>query len=177
MKYIFTLVAFLLFTHLQAQDTTQTVQKTACPCCTEAHSAFDFWVGNWETYDKSGKKLLGKNLILKMESNCVMQENWQSASKVYTGTSYNFYNQITKEWEQLWVDNQGSYLKLYGNLVDGSMVLSSKPAVDAQKRTFVHRVTWTLLEDGRVRQHWQTTYDEGKTWTSAFDGYYQRMKE
>jgi hypothetical protein len=42
---------------------------------------------------------------------------------------------------------------------------------DAQN---VQRISWTRLEDGRVRQLWEATTDGGKTWTIAFDGLYKR---
>ena len=32
----------------------------------------------------------------------------------------------------------------------------------------------TPLPDGRVRQHFVESADEGKTWTEWFDGYYSR---
>ena len=38
----------------------------------------------------------------------------------------------------------------------------------------IDRTTWTPLEDGRVRQHWESTTDGGKSWSTVFDGYYSR---
>jgi hypothetical protein len=38
----------------------------------------------------------------------------------------------------------------------------------------VQRITWTPLPDGRVRQHWESTTDGGRTWSTVFDGYYTR---
>jgi hypothetical protein len=156
---------------LLAQDTT----KTTCKCCTVENSQFDFWLGDWEAYDKAGKKLLGKNKLVKLQDNCIMQENWTSAAGKYTGTSYNFYNSSTKKWEQLWLDNQGGYLKLEGEFKNGNMILSSAPTKDAKGKFYINRITWSPLKDGRVRQHWELTYDEGKTWKTAFDGYYQKV--
>lgn len=37
------------------------------------------------------------------------------------------------------------------------------------------QITWTPLGDGRIRQHWQVSNDEGKTFSTAFDGYYERL--
>ena len=34
------------------------------------------------------------------------------------------------------------------------------------------RGTWTPLEDGVVRQHFEQSGDDGATWTTWFDGYY-----
>lgn len=159
-----------------AQDSTTVTQKK-CNCCTEQHRQFDFWLGDWEAYSKDGKKLLGKNNLISMEDGCVMQENWTSGSSPYTGTSYNFYNQLTKKWEQLWLDNQGGYLKLEGELIDGNMVLSSKELINAKGEKYFNRITWIPLKDGRVRQHWEVTKDNGKTWSTSFDGYYQKIKK
>ena len=41
----------------------------------------------------------------------------------------------------------------------------------------VQRITWTPLDDGRVRQHWEATTDGGKAWSTVFDGYYARRPE
>ena len=43
-----------------------------------------------------------------------------------------------------------------------------------QGNDIINRITWTPLEDGRVRQRWQASGDGGETWTEVFDGYYQR---
>ena len=53
---------------------------------------------------------------------------------------------------------------LEGTYKDGAMILSNA----------TNKITCSLLEDKRVRQHWETTKDKGKTWSTAFDGYYLR---
>jgi hypothetical protein len=40
----------------------------------------------------------------------------------------------------------------------------------------INRVTWSTLDDGRVRQHWENSTDQGETWTTSFDGYYARSE-
>jgi len=95
-----------------------------CACCTQVHTQFDFWIGSWETYNPDDT-LAGNNIINKIQNNCALREKWTSATGDYTGTSYNFYNTFDKRWEQIWIDNGGQTLHLKGNLVDGSMVLSS----------------------------------------------------
>ena len=56
----------------------QTQQKA--PCDTEKHKEFDFWVGDWKVYSPKGD-LIGTNKIVKMHSDCVMQENWESKKR------------------------------------------------------------------------------------------------
>jgi len=90
-----------------------TAQEKKCNCCTPKHQEFNFWVGSWVVTNPDGTKA-GVNVISKIQENCVLQENWTSATGSYTGTSNNFYNYKTKQWEQIWVDNQGQSLHLKG---------------------------------------------------------------
>ena len=139
------------------------------PCSSEAHQQFSFWQGNWTAFSAEGKKQ-GTNHILMMMNGCVMQENWNSGK--FSGTSFNFYDPTTALWHQTWVDNSGGHLLLSGKLVGSAMVLSgTNNQIDGTITT--NRISWTPLEDGRVRQHWQSTSD-GETWTEVFDGYYEK---
>ena len=40
--------------------------------------------------------------------------------------------------------------------------------------TTLNRITWTPNKDGTVRQLWEASTDQGKTWQVAFDGLYRR---
>jgi hypothetical protein len=51
------------------------------------------------------------------------------------------------------------------------MVLSGTSPGD---RTSRQRITWTPLEGGRLRQHWESSGDGGRTWKTVFDGTYAR---
>ena len=168
MKSILSLLLTLFFTLSVA------AQAKTCNCCTETHSEFDFWVGSWEVTNPNGTKA-GENVIAKVQDSCILQENWTSATPGYTGTSNNFYNYKAKQWEQIWVDNQGQSLHLKGNKVGNQMILRTDDETNAEGKTFYHRVTWTDNEDGTVRQLWETI-TEGKDVTVAFDGLYKRKE-
>ena len=45
-----------------------------------------------------------------------------------------------------------------------------RPGQDGTEQ--LHRITWKPLEGGDVRQTWDTSADEGQTWTTLFDGRY-----
>ncbi|WP_111683454.1 hypothetical protein [Winogradskyella tangerina] len=168
MRSIYTLAVMLLFT------VSSLAQNKACNCCSETHAEFDFWVGTWEVTNPNGTKA-GENVIEKVQDNCILQENWTSATPGYTGTSNNFYNYKAKQWEQIWVDNQGQSLHLKGNKVGNQMILRTDDETNAEGKTFYHRVTWTDNEDGTVRQLWETI-TEGKEVAIAFDGLYKRKE-
>ena len=64
---------------------------------------------------------------------------------------------------------------LTGGFVDRSMVMSmSGPSVTDPKATVQQRITWTPAAGGTVRQLWESSSDEGRTWTVLFDGRYVR---
>lgn len=147
-------------------------QQSGCKCCTDEFRQFDFWVGSWIVYD-SANAPLGTNVIDIIQDSCVLRENWKSARSPYTGTSYNFYNPATGSWTQSWVDNQGGSLLLRGGLVGSAMQMSSEPVEDNQGRMVVNRITWAPRPDGTVRQHWESSVDNGP-WSTLFDGIYKR---
>lgn len=139
------------------------------PCSAPEHRQFDFWLGDWDVRGPAGK-VVGRNVITRLHGDCVVFESWTSANGKVTGTSFNLYNAAGKRWHQTWVDSSGSLLQLDGGLQDGRMVLVSAPA------PAMNRITWTPLPDGRVRQLWEASSDNGTTWQTAFDGYYEKRK-
>ncbi|MBT8114738.1 MAG: hypothetical protein KJP04_05135 [Arenicella sp.] len=145
-------------------------QDKPVACSSSEHSQFDFWLGEWSVSTPDGKPA-GVNSISKIEDGCAIRENWASASPGYTGTSYNFYNQREKHWEQLWLDNQGGFLKLSGKRKGRQMILQSAPVDNKQGVKVIQRITWTANEDGSVRQLWEVVA-EGKENQVAFDGLY-----
>lgn len=163
-------LSLTLFLSVEAQNT-----QKPCPCCAEEFRQFDFWVGDWETFKTGTDTLVGRNKIVVMQDSCVIQENWTSANPGYTGTSYNFYNPQTKKWHQTWIDNQGGSLLLSGTLEHGNMVLYSEAMKTQKGEPYQNRITWTPGRDGTVRQHWEISKDNGKTWSTAFDGLYKKV--
>lgn len=164
-------LAFLLV----AMNGLRSQEPGSCSCCSDIHRAFDFWIGKWEVRQADGK-LAGINRVEKMQEGCWLQEHWESARPGYRGTSLNYFNNQTGQWEQLWVDTGGNVLKLKGRRHGNQMILASEPLEDSTGGVSVNRITWTLLEDGRVRQLWEVVAGDGPA-KVLFDGYYSRMEE
>jgi hypothetical protein len=161
------LLALILFSAgMNAQN-----KKDDCKCCTENHSKFDFWVGDWVVKDTLGNKI-GENKIYKIQGKCAIKENWKSASS--TGTSFNYYDSKDDTWNQLWVDNQGSQLVLKGKPGKNKMVLKSTLQKGQRVPLFYHQITWTLRKDGTVLQHWEIYDKDNKLLNSLFKGIYHK---
>lgn len=168
MKY-FIIIFFFLATGIGAW-----AQSSNCNCCSENHDDFDFWEGNWEVTNKDGTDA-GNNTIIKIQDGCVLMENWISAKGQYTGTSLNFYNDKTKQWEQLWVDNAGGHLKLTGKRTGNQMIMKSLPFKHQDGKNYVNKITWTLNKDGTVRQLWEILHNDTVS-NVAFDGLYRKVQ-
>lgn len=139
---------------------------------------FDFWLGDWNVVTPDGKPA-GTNRIESVSGGRGLYENWSGATQPNgqpggNGKSLNTYNAAKKQWQQFWVGSGGGVLELAGGLVDGKMVLSGSRAL-AAGGTLTNRITWAPNPDGTVRQHWEQSRDDGKTWTTAFDGLYKKL--
>jgi hypothetical protein len=161
------LLLFLFSVSLSAQV------NTGPPCSATEYRQFDFWLGDWVVYDSAGA-VVGENFIVPMQDGCLIQENWKSDGS--TGTSYNFYNTQDSTWNQLWVDNQGTILKLKGHFEQGKMILKSELIPGKKVDYYYNQISWEKRPDGSVRQLWQVFAKSGKLLNTPFDGIYRLRK-
>jgi hypothetical protein len=142
----------------------------AKPCTAPEHRQFDFWTGDWTVTDPDGKTV-GMNRIEIVEGGCGLEERWTAAGRG-SGRSLNAFSAHDGHWYQTWLGSDGLVLVLRGEFRDGRMILAGETVTP--KVTMQHRLTWTPLGDGRVRQLWEQSTDAGKTWTVAFNGIYTK---
>ncbi len=134
---------------------------------------FDFWIGTWKVY--AGDQLAGINRITPILNGGVLQENW-SGNNGNSGTSLNYFNPNLKKWQQNWVWANGVSVTYTGEREGNSMVMSAKRK-NAKGEPYLQRITWTLNEDGTVRQHSEGSKDRGRTWKTLYDLLYRREAE
>ena len=146
------------------------------PCSSAEYRQFDFWLGDWNVQDAAGNPA-GTNRITSIQGGCVLLESWSGAKGGSgTSTSFNMYFSADRKWRQTWVDNQGGRLDLSGGLQAGMMVLEGEsPSQKDPAKLVKQRITWEKKGEN-VRQLWQASRDEGKTWQVLFDGLYVRAK-
>ena len=142
----------------------------AGPCDSEAHRAFDFWLGEWQVRTPEGK-LAGVNRIERGYEGCVLHERYASV-RDYRGESLNIYDASRKLWHQTWVDTAGTLLLLEGGVREGRMFLEGQ-TLGKDGQVTRHRITWTPNADGSVRQFWESAEDTAD-WKITFDGRYTR---
>ncbi len=138
-------------------------------CSAAEYRQFDFWLGSWDV--TTGGNQAGTNVITLEEQGCLIHEHWTGA-KGGTGQSLNFYDSSTRQWNQVWVDNSATSLRLSGEYANNQMRLTGvAPGPDGRPQQ--QRITWFKNADGTVRQVWETSSD-GQSWQVAFDGVYRK---
>jgi hypothetical protein len=143
------------------------------PASNPEQHQFDFWIGSWEVTG-SGGKIAGRSHIEPVSDGCGISERWEGASGS-RGVSYNAWDPSTGHWHQFWIGNSaGDVLYLEGGLDAGKMTMQGIRNNATTGKPQRQRITWTPNPDGTVRQLWDTSDDDGKTWAVAFDGLYRK---
>jgi len=163
----------LLFVLFAAGSACAQAQTPQFPCEDDVRfTEFDFWIGEWEVHTGDGA-FAGTNAIESAHRGCVLIENWTSATGG-TGMSINYFDHASDEWVQIWNDGSGSQINIRGGLTDEGMLLTGTIHYVGNATTLPFRGLWTLLPDGRVRQYFEQSEDDGETWVSWFEGLYTR---
>lgn len=144
------------------------------PCRRQAESRqLDYWAGSWDVF-VSGNRV-GTNDVIPMLGNCVLQENW-TATGGGEGKSVNYYDPNTHKWRQIWTDDSGGVLDYTGEFREGAMRFQGV-TIDVKGSRTLQKLTFFPISADSVRQLFETSTDEGKTWTPGFDGMYIRKKK
>jgi hypothetical protein len=155
-------------------DLVHRMSVQAYPCqYDKKFSEFDYWVGEWDVHVASGQ-LVGHNLVEVEQKGCVIVENWTNSGGG-RGMSINYVDKITDEWVQVWNAEGGSQINVRGGLTDEGMALVGTLHTVSNGATVPFRALFTLLSDGRVRQFFEQSNDDGATWVPWFEGFYTRV--
>lgn len=132
---------------------------------------FDFWIGEWDAKNVQGVTV-GSSSIQLILGQCVIFENW--STPVSSGKSFNIFDTNDGKWNQNWVDDRGRTVHYVGEIKDGKMVYVSESVRNGVKT--LNKMTFGKLPNGDVRQHGESSTDDGKTWTTTFDFTYVKKK-
>lgn len=152
-------------------------QDPQAPSCDgEEYAAFDFWVGEWDVYQAGGDRKVADSRIEKVSNGCAVRETWMPLQGG-GGASLTTLDPRTGTWNQLWVGGQPGRIFFEGGPVGEDMVLTGYWGRDPEGNPNLVRMTYTLLDDGAVRQHGQASSDHGVSWSDSFDLVYRRKSE
>ncbi|SEP36397.1 tetratricopeptide repeat protein [Mucilaginibacter sp. OK283] len=157
----------------------QKVYFTLNPCMANAQARqFDFWVGEWNVYPTGTNTLAGHSLVQMVSGGCALLENWEATNGSSSGKSLNFIDEANGKWKQTWVGNYANGIQEFvnGQYADGAMRFTFT-TTDAQGHPLTGRFIFYNLGADKVRQFNETSADGGKTWVTAYDFTYIRIKK
>lgn len=146
------------------------------PCESEAHRAFDFWVGAWHVYPTAQPaRPVARSVIERLYKGCAIRENWAPFSGNDGGSLSSYVGgDVAGGWRQTWVGSSGERVDFKGGWNGQAMVLTGFwPGVNGPGQDATVRMTYTRSADGSVRQLGEATTDGGKTWQPSFDFTYR----
>jgi hypothetical protein len=141
-------------------------------CDTAEYQAFDFWLGDWKVYPAGQSEPVAESRIDKIQSGCVVRE-WFMAGPVQSGTSYSYYDRISRQWRQTYVNSNGGSNIFAGGLQGEAMVLTAVRDYPGGAQVTT-RMTLRRQPDGAVRQTGEISMDRGTTWSPGYDYIYRR---
>lgn len=143
------------------------------PCATEAHAAFDFWVGEWDVFPYGQEVQVARSRIERLYGGCAIRENWMPLRGPGGGSLSNL-DPSTGRWHQIWVGSSPGRVEFDGGSLNGGMVLTGYwQGVGGAGKDGLVRMTYTRREDGSVRQFGEVSYDHGVSWEANFDFIYR----
>lgn len=146
----------------------------------DAANYFDFWVGEWDLTWKypDGSTGKGKNTISWVLDDNVILESFEGHTgpyEGYIGKSWSVYTAQTDTWNQTWVDNQGGYLDFTGEF-DGEKRIFSRQVTGSSGQTLIQRMVFHDVQEDSITWIWESSSDEGETWTENWRIQYVRIK-
>jgi hypothetical protein len=146
-------------------------QAAGPACSAKEYRQFDFWVGDWDTFNVSDPATPTAHVrVDRILDGCALQETYEGANGL-KGQSFSIYDRSRGVWHQSWVTNRGQLLVIEGTLQGGAMILTGSDRT-ADGKTRLVRGIWKADSAG-VRETAATSTDNGATWTSWFDLFFR----
>jgi hypothetical protein len=143
------------------------VTPPAASCQSAEYRQFDFFAGDWDTYDVADPStVVARNHVTIMLGGCVVHEVYEQTDGL-VGESFSLYDTGHHRWHQSWVTNGGALLLLNGGL-DGERMVLTGTETAADGTSSLLRGVW-YPEGNGVRETATRSRDGGKTWTPVFD--------
>ena len=139
----------------------------AGPCSTSVYRQFDFFAGDWDTYDVGDPaKVVARNKVDIILDGCVIREDYRQDDGMH-GMSFSLYDAARGVWHQSWVTSRGELLLLDGGVQGDRMVFTGAQKTKDGKPSLLRGVWYR--QDGGVRETATRSSDGGKSWQPVFD--------
>lgn len=169
---VWTILSAAYAASVLAEPSTAAVPQTPkrSHCEAEVYRQLDFKLGSFDVTTGDGEPA-GKATVESVLSGCMLVEHWHGASG-RRGQIHFYFDRAAKGWHMSIVLDDGESLTLTGTLAGGAMVFTGVGRFENFQG--LHRMSWSPLPNGGVRQVWELSPDNGGTWETDFIGLYHR---
>ncbi|RYG25723.1 hypothetical protein EON82_06055 [bacterium] len=137
----------------------------------------DFWVGKWKMASHSRKSYeseefedgTAQNTVVKGYGGKLIEENF--STKGFKGRSWSVFNARTKQWNQTWVDDGGSYLLFRGGKQGDRFILNMTNGAPGRQM----RMVFSKIQKDSFVWDWEQSRDGGKSWRLMWELKYKRV--
>ena len=141
-------------------------------CSTPPYHQLDFKIGHYSVSTVKGQ-YAGESRVEQILGGCALVEQWRNAVG-RAGQAVFVYEASTERWQILYVNDEGQMFAFTGRDIAGEIVF------EGESRFYgmigLHRLKWSPLSQGGVRQDWHVSKDGGETWERIFDGRYSPVR-
>jgi len=130
-------------------------------CRAPEYRQLDYTIGRFRVVADSGE-LAGELRVEPILAGCVLRGQWRGAI-AGQGEATTWYDRHTQTWQRVFINDDGHSLRLAGRVEDGRLVLTGRNAF-FDGRVGLHRMTWQPEPGGVIRQRWELSMDDGRTW-------------
>lgn len=141
-------------------------------CKPAEYKAFDFAIGHFRMTAHGGP-LAGHLRMAPMLLRCAVRGHWRGAI-AGRGEVTTWYDRFQQRWHQIYINDDGHPLMMSGGVQDGALVFTGVNTF-FDGRVGLHRMSWSPLPGGGLRQHWELSMDDGMTWETLIDARGRRV--
>lgn len=163
----------LAFTPAMAKSAEPAYPSPGELCKPEEYRAFDFARGHFRMRGGGGQ-LAGHLRMTPMLMGCASRGHWRGAI-AGRGEVTTWFDRFQQRWHQLYVNDDGHPLMMSGGVRDGALVFTGVNTF-FDGRVGLHRMSWSPLPGGGLRQHWEFSADDGKSWETLIDARGTRLQ-
>ncbi len=139
-------------------------------CRSPAHRQLDFKIGEFDVTGMEGAKA-GVSRVESLLEGCLLVEHWQGALSGF-GKAFFYYDRGGGRWHTTYVTDDGESLVMSGVFEGDALVFRGEGRLSPFDG--MHRMAWSPLPGGGVKQFWEFSSDGGSTWKTIHIGYYAR---
>jgi hypothetical protein len=147
-----------------------TTEPTSASCSGVEYRQLDFKIGEFDVTGMEGVRA-GESRVESVLSGCMLVEHWRGAISGY-GQAVFYYDREQRLWHTTYVSDDGDVLNMSGVFEGDALQFRGEGAVAGFRG--LHRMAWSALPAGGVKQFWEYSADSGKTWKTIHIGHYAR---